>query len=55
MGKDKDRRLVLRRAAIGAAFALPIVLGACGGLGGEIPPQCKQNPIKCIPGLEDKE
>ena len=48
MGKGKDRRLVLRRAAIGAAFTVPLVLAGCGIGGGDIPKQCLKDPLKCL-------
>ena len=47
MGKGKDRRMVLRRAAIGAAFVVPLVAAGCGG-GGGIPKQCLKDPLKCL-------
>ena len=55
MSKDtKGRRMTLRKAAIGAAFTLPIVLGACGVGGGEIPTKGLQNPELCLPDFGDK-
>ena len=46
----KDRRSILRRAAIGAAFAVPVIMAGCGLPGGEIPKKCNdQQPKFCIP------
>ena len=49
MGKDKDRRMVLRRAAIGAAFVIPLVVAGCGAGGGDIPTKCLKQPKLCLP------